>query len=55
MPIVSSTFGLGKEQVVLSPAEAKGITVAYPYVQEVPNPTNEEFLASWLERTATSP
>ena len=55
MPIVSSTFGLGNEQVVLSPAEAKGITVAYPYVQEVENPANEEFVAAWQEAYGDEP
>lgn len=55
MPIVSSTFGLGNEQVVLSPAEAKGITVAYPYVQEIASPANEEFLAMWREEYGDEP
>jgi branched-chain amino acid transport system substrate-binding protein len=55
MSIVSSTFGLGNEQVVLSPAEAKGITVAYPYVQEVANPANEAFLTAWREEYGDEP
>lgn len=46
MQIVSATFGLGNEQVVLT-EEAKGITVAYPYFQELDNPANAAFLAAW--------
>lgn len=47
MKIVSPTFGLGNEQVVLDPSESRGITVAYPYFQELDNPTNQEFVDRW--------
>lgn len=47
--IVSPTFGLGNEQVVLSPEESTDITVAYPYFQELDNPMNEEFVNMWHE------
>lgn len=47
MHIVSPTFGLGNEQVVLSPSEDKGIVVAYPYFQELSNPTNQAFVDMW--------
>jgi urea transport system substrate-binding protein len=50
MKIVSPTFGLGNEQVVLEPKESKGITVAYPYFQELDNPTNTSFTDAWHER-----
>lgn len=50
IPVVSPTFGLGNEQVVLSPAEAKGIVVAYPYFQELENPTNEAWVQRWHKR-----
>lgn len=46
MRIVSPTFGLGNEQVVLSD-EAEGIVVAYPYFQEIESPANTEFLRAW--------
>lgn len=46
MRIVSPTFGLGNEQVVLS-GEAKGIVVAYPYFQEIDTPANRAFLSAW--------
>lgn len=49
MRIVSPTFGLGNEQVVLGADEAKDITVAYPYFQELDNPQNEEFVQRWHE------
>lgn len=46
MKIVSPTFGLGNEQVVLSD-EAEGITVAYPYFQEIESEENSAFLDAW--------
>lgn len=50
MKIVSPTFGLGNEQVVLGGEEARGITVAYPYFQELDNPTNQAFVEKWQQR-----
>jgi branched-chain amino acid transport system substrate-binding protein len=50
LPVVSPTFGLGNEQVVLSPSEAEGIVVAYPYYQELDNPTNKKFVSMWRQR-----
>lgn len=47
MKIVSPTFGLGNEQVVLSPRESKDIVVAYPYFQELDNPDNQKFVQRW--------
>lgn len=49
MRIVSPTFGLGNEQVILAPSESEGITVAYPYFQELDNPVNQEFVDRWHE------
>jgi urea transport system substrate-binding protein len=46
MRIASPTFGLGNEQVVLS-NEAEGITVAFPYFQELESDANAEFLEMW--------
>lgn len=48
MTIASPTFGLGNEQVVLTD-EAKGIVVAYPYLQELESDANEAFLKTWHE------
>jgi branched-chain amino acid transport system substrate-binding protein len=50
MKIVSPTFGLGNEQVVLSPDESAEITVAYPYYQELETAANEDFVGKWHER-----
>jgi urea transport system substrate-binding protein len=49
MKVVSATFGLGNEQVVLGPQEAKDIVVAYPYFQEVDTPANRQFRAAWAK------
>ena len=48
--IVSATFGLGNEQVVLAPEEAEGLVVIYPYFQELDNATNKE----WVQRAGGS-
>jgi urea transport system substrate-binding protein len=48
--IVSATFGLGNEQVVLKPEEAEGIVVIYPYFQELDNPANKKWVAAWHKR-----
>jgi len=50
MQIVSPTFGLGNEQIVLKPEEAEGIVVIYPYFQELDNPTNKSWVAAWHQR-----
>jgi urea transport system substrate-binding protein len=50
MAIVSATFGLGNEQVVLRPEEAQGLIVIYPYFQELDNPVNKEWVAAWHKR-----
>jgi urea transport system substrate-binding protein len=50
MTIVSPTFGLGNEQVVLSPEEAKNIYVAYPYFQSLDNAINKEFVDRWHKK-----
>ena len=49
MKIVSPTFGLGNEQVVLSPDESKGLTVSYPYFQELERPANQKFVQMWRQ------
>ncbi|WP_419842226.1 ABC transporter substrate-binding protein [Candidatus Poriferisodalis sp.] len=49
IPIVSTTFGLGSEQVALDAASSEGIIVAYPYFEEIDTPANAEFTAAWHE------
>lgn len=48
--IVSPTFGLGNEQIVLAPSEQKDLVVAYPYYQELETPANRAFKALWYKR-----
>ena len=49
IPVVSTSFGLGSEQVALDAASSEGIIVAYPYFQELGNATNAEFTAAWYD------
>jgi urea transport system substrate-binding protein len=50
LPIVSATFGLGNEQVVLAPEEVEGLAVIYPYFQELDNAVNKAWVSRWRER-----
>jgi branched-chain amino acid transport system substrate-binding protein len=50
IPIVSPTFGLGNEQIVLKPEEVEGLVVIYPYFQELENETNKKWVAAWHQR-----
>lgn len=45
--IVSPTFGLGNEEQVLTPAEAKGIVVSYAYFDALNTPANKVFKAAF--------
>jgi len=45
--IVSPTFGLGNEEQALTPAEGKGIVVAYAYLENVKTPANKAFVAAF--------
>ena len=47
IPIVSTTFGQGSEQIALDATAAEGIVVAYPYFEELSNPANRDFVAAW--------
>ncbi len=47
IPVVSTSFGLGSEQVALDAASSEGIVVAYPYFEELDNSTNAAFTAAW--------
>jgi urea transport system substrate-binding protein len=47
MKIVSTTFGGGSENIVLAPKKSKGVTVAFPYFQELDSPANAAFLRAW--------
>lgn len=45
IPIVSTVFGAGPEQVILTPEEGNGIISCFGYFEAVDNPTNKAFLA----------
>jgi urea transport system substrate-binding protein len=50
IPIVSPTFGLGNEQIVLKREEVEGLAVIYPYFQELDNETNKKWVAAWRQQ-----
>jgi urea transport system substrate-binding protein len=50
VPIVSPTFGIGQDQIVLDPSEAAGVIVCLPYFQELDTPTNRDFVSRWRAR-----
>ena len=50
IPLVSPTFGLGNEQIVLKPEEVEGLVVIYPYFQELDNETNRKWVSEWHQR-----
>jgi urea transport system substrate-binding protein len=47
MHIVSPTFGIGNEHILLPPSETKGITTGYAYYQELNTPENKALVALW--------
>src|ERR1700754_2109541 len=48
--MASTTFGVGNEQIVLSPEEANSMLVCYNYFESVKNPVNTEFLEKFHKR-----
>ena len=44
IPMASTTFGIGNEQVLTSPAEHNGIVVSYAYFDSIQTPANLEFI-----------
>src|ERR1700721_1174898 len=48
--MASTTFGVGNEQIVLSPEEANGMLVCYNYFESVKNPVNAAFLEKFHKR-----
>lgn len=45
--IVSPSFGLANEQLVLAPEETDGIVVSYSYFETLPYPENKAFVANY--------
>jgi urea transport system substrate-binding protein len=50
IPLASSTFGVGNEQIVLSAEEANGYLLSYNYFQSLPTPGNTAFLERFHKR-----
>jgi len=50
IPLASSTFGGGNEQIVLSAEEANGYLLSYNYFETIATPANKDFLARFHKR-----
>lgn len=50
IPLASTTFAGGNEHVVLSPEECNGFMVCQNYLQELPGPTNADFVKRFHAR-----
>ena len=50
IPLASTTFGGGNEQIVLSADEANGFLLAYNYFQSLDTPANKAFLERFHKR-----
>jgi len=50
IPMASTTFGLGNEQIATTPAEQAGILASYAYFQEIDTPANKDFVARYYKR-----
>jgi branched-chain amino acid transport system substrate-binding protein len=50
IPMASTTFAVGNEHIVLSPNECNGMLICYNYFQDLKNPVNQAFVASFHKR-----
>ena len=50
IPMASTTFAVGNEQVVLAPEECNGMVLSYNYFEKLPTPENKTFLAAFHKR-----
>ncbi len=50
IPLASTTFAVGNEHIVLSPAEADGFLLAYNYFENIDTPENKAFKARFHKR-----
>ena len=50
IPLASTTFGIGNEQIILSPAECDGFLLAYNYFESTDNPINKAFKTNFRKR-----
>jgi urea transport system substrate-binding protein len=51
--VVSTNYGSGNQQVVLSPGAARGIVVSPEYVSSISNPQNQALKANWEKQYKT--
>ena len=50
IPMASTTFAVGNEHIVLSPAECNGMLICYNYFQDLKNPVNQAFVERFHKR-----
>jgi urea transport system substrate-binding protein len=50
IPMASTTFGIGNEQVLTTPAEHNGIIMSYAYFDGIKTPENEAFTKKYFTR-----
>ncbi len=50
IPMASTTFGIGNEQVLTTPQEHNGIVVSYAYFDGIQTPENEAFKAEYCAK-----
>jgi len=50
IPMASTTFAVGNEHIVLSPEECNGMLICHNYFQDLKNPVNQAFVASFHKR-----
>lgn len=50
IPMASTTFGIGNEQVLTTPAEHNGIVVSYAYFEGIQSPDNDAFKAEYYAK-----
>ena len=50
IPMASTTFGVGNEQILTTPAEHNGIIVSYAYFDGIQSPENQAFLEKYYAR-----
>ena len=48
--VVSTNYGSGNQQVVVSPKAGKGLIASQGYFMQVDNPTNKEFVGKWVAK-----
>ena len=50
IPMASTTFGIGNEQVLTTPEEHNGVITSYAYFDGIQSPANTDFTAKYFKR-----